>query len=440
MDFKDLGLKEVTQLRLNKLGIKVPTPIQDKVIPVLLDGQDIIGQAQTGTGKTYAFVLPIIEKLQKNVPFIQTLILSPTRELAIQITNVIEKIKTPDINVIAVYGGQDVEKQLHQLKKNISIVVATPGRLIDHMKRGNIDISRLSYLVLDEADQMLHIGFQEEIRYIMKQAPVNRQTMLFSATISKEITMLAKKYTKNAQYISVEKKQGPALTIKQYSMHTTDRAKQATIMTLIQKHQPYMAVIFCRTKRRVSKLYEVLKSNDFECGELHGDLSQAKREQVMKDFRKGKFPLLIATDVAARGLDIEGITHVFNYDIPLDAESYVHRIGRTGRAGIEGFAITFYSSDDRPLLDSIENQLQISIEKLQAPKKAEEKPKVMDTNKRTGVGKKTRTPKKSSTASKEKKFASTKRTSNINEKHVLTKKSKNNTGSAIFKPKKSKKK
>ena len=374
--FKELGLSELAINKLKKLGIQQPTPIQEGTIPFLMKGKDVIAQAQTGTGKTFAFTLPILEKVNSELNHVQALILTPTRELAIQITAEINKVKEEELQVLAVYGGQDVEKQLKQLKGNTTIVIATPGRLIDHIKRGNIDLSHLSYLVLDEADQMLHIGFLDEIGYIIRRTPTDRQTMLFSATISKEVQKLAKKYTIDAEYISVEKKQGPALTVKQVSIHTPDRAKQGILMSLVKEYNPYMAIIFCRTKRRVSKLYEVLRANHFNCNELHGDLSQAKREQVMKDFRNGKYQLLIATDVAARGLDIDGITHVFNYDIPLDAESYVHRIGRTGRAGLDGFAITFYSSDDRPLLDSIEEELRIKIEKLPQPKasKSDEKP------------------------------------------------------------------
>lgn len=391
--FTDLGLSSSTIEKLKKQGIKQPTPIQAKVIPPLLKGGDLIVQAQTGTGKTFAFVLPILEKLDTDAKHIQTLILTPTRELAIQITDEIMKMKQEAIKVLAVYGGQDVDKQLKVLQKDVSIVVATPGRLIDHIKRGTVDLSKISYFVLDEADQMLHIGFLDEISYIMRHIPKSRQTMLFSATISKEVEKLAKKYTKNAEYFTVEAKQGPAKTVKQVSIHTTDRAKQGTLMTLVKEANPYMAVIFCRTKRRVTKLYEVLLANKFSCGQLHGDLSQTKREQVMKAFRDGKFQLLIATDVAARGLDIDGITHVYNYDIPQDAESYVHRIGRTGRAGTEGYAVTFYSSDDRDLLDTIEEQLAIKIEKIQQPKKTDKNKKELETKPQVKKDKKQGSPK-----------------------------------------------
>ncbi|MFT8322698.1 MAG: DEAD/DEAH box helicase [Bacillus sp. (in: firmicutes)] len=460
-NFQSLGISSLLQETLKKHHINKPTPIQEKAIPTILDGQDIIAQAQTGTGKTFAFTLPILETLNKETAYIQALILSPTRELAIQITDEINKVKTDDIHVLAAYGGQDVDKQLNRLKQKISIVVATPGRLIDHLRRGTIDLSQLTCLVLDEADQMLHIGFKEEMEFIIKQTPKTRQTLLFSATISEDIKRLAKKYTKDGKYITVEKTQGPALTVKQMSIHTPPRVKQAALMSLVKNDQPFMAVIFCRTKRRVSKLYEALRSFHFSCRELHGDLSQGKREQVMKEFRESKFQLLIATDVAARGLDIDGITHIYNYDIPLDAESYVHRIGRTGRAGSEGAAITFYTSEDRPLLDTIENQLNIKIEKMPLPKKEGEQ-KEQTSTKHTGEKKrqsaaKARPNKRKKTSGnskehsfssekREKKQSSSNRGNNAEKPNKKTDKplqkgrNQKSSGSAIFKPKKTKKK
>ncbi|PWW25859.1 ATP-dependent RNA helicase DeaD [Cytobacillus oceanisediminis] len=364
-EFLTLGISKQLSKTLLNHGIGKPTPIQEQAIPAVIEGKDLIAQAQTGTGKTFAFILPILEKIDPSAAFIQALIVTPTRELALQITDEVLKLTADNaaIDVLAVYGGQDVDKQLKKLKKNVHIVVGTPGRLLDHIKRETIDLSSTNFLVLDEADQMLHIGFLDEVEDIIKETPPERQTMLFSATIPPEIRKLAKKHMKEPEYIQIEKTQGPAHSVKQLAIHTTDRAKQATIMQLVQTHRPYLAVIFCRTKRRVSKLYEVLKSNGFQCDELHGDLSQAKREQVMKRFRDAEIQLLIATDVAARGLDVEGVTHVFNYDIPLDPESYVHRIGRTGRAGTKGLAITFYSSADKPLLETIEKGLNIKIPK-----------------------------------------------------------------------------
>lgn len=364
-DFKTLEISESIINKLRSYGVAKPTPIQEKAIPIVMGGKDVIAQAQTGTGKTFAFILPILEKINPLASHVQALIVTPTRELALQITDEFQKL-TDDItgvDVLAVYGGQDVDKQLKKLKKNVQIVVGTPGRLLDHIRRGTVQLSKLSFLVLDEADQMLHIGFLNEVVDIISETPNNRQTMLFSATMPEEIRSLANMHMRNPEYIQVEKTQGPAENVKLIAIHTIDRAKQATLMQLIESHRPYLAVIFCRTKRRVSKLYEVLKAHKFLCDELHGDLSQAKREQVMKRFRDGEIQLLIATDVAARGLDVEGVTHVFNYDIPQDAESFVHRIGRTGRAGTKGIAITFYSSDDRSTLDMIEKELNIHIQK-----------------------------------------------------------------------------
>jgi ATP-dependent RNA helicase DeaD len=376
-DFSLLGISSPIVEKLRGHGIAKPTPIQQQAIPSVLKGTDIIAQAQTGTGKTFAFILPILEKINLEAEQVQALIVTPTRELALQITEEIEKLIS-DINgvdVLAVYGGQDVEKQLKKLKKGMQIVVGTPGRLLDHIRRETIRLSEISFLVLDEADQMLHIGFLNEVEDIIRETPASRQTMLFSATMPPEIRQLAKKHMRDPEYIQVEKTQGPAESVKQIAIHTTDRAKQATLIQLVETYRPYLAVVFCRTKRRVSKLFDVLKANGFSCDELHGDLSQAKRERVMKRFRDAEIQLLIATDVAARGLDVEGVTHVFNYDIPEDADSYVHRIGRTGRAGMTGLAITFYSSADRPMLETIGHELNIIIPKQSIGNKEEDEEK-----------------------------------------------------------------
>jgi ATP-dependent RNA helicase DeaD len=363
--FISLGISEAIAETLKIHGISEPTPIQEKAIPLLLDGKDIIAQSQTGTGKTFAFVLPILEKLDASNPNIQALIVTPTRELALQITHEIQKLieHIDGINILAVYGGQDVASQLKKLKKNIHIVVGTPGRLLDHIRRETVDFSKAAFLVLDEADQMLHIGFLDEVEEIIKQTPKTRQTLLFSATMPDEIRKLAKRHMYKPENIQIEKTQAPLANIKQIAISTADRAKQNDLIESLRMYQPFLGVIFCRTKRRVSKLNDALKANHFNCDELHGDLSQAKREQVMKKFRDAKIQYLIATDVAARGLDVDGVTHVFNYDMPLDTESYIHRIGRTGRAGNEGLAVSFYSPKDKPLLDMIESDLNVRIEK-----------------------------------------------------------------------------
>lgn len=367
-DFINLGISAEMAGVLRENGIAVPTPIQELAIPAALDGKDLIAQAQTGTGKTLAFILPILEKLDGEAGHIQALVVTPTRELALQITAELGKLVSGSgVNVLAVYGGQDVEKQLKKLDKGVQIVVGTPGRLLDHIRRETVRLGNLSTLVLDEADQMLHIGFLNEVEAIIRETPASRQTMLFSATMPEDVRMLAKKHMRNPEYMQVEKTQGPAETVNQLAVQTTDRGKQGALMELVNTHRPFMAVVFCRTKRRVGRLYEVLKANGFSCEELHGDLSQAKREQVMKRFRDAEFQLLIATDVAARGLDVEGVTHVFNYDIPQDADSYVHRIGRTGRAGTQGLAITLFTAADRQELLALEKELAIRIKKENAP-------------------------------------------------------------------------
>ncbi len=380
--FSSLGISGELVQALETLNITEPTPIQKQAIPFALEGKDLIAQAQTGTGKTFAFLLPIIENIDIKSEHVQALIVTPTRELALQITNEVQKLIShlEDVNVLAVYGGQDVEKQLHKLKKNVQIVIATPGRLLDHLRRESIDLSDVSFLVLDEADQMLHIGFLPEVESIIAQTSSARQTMLFSATMSDDVKSLAKKHMKNPQIVQIEKKQGPADKVEQLAIQTTDRGKQGTLIHLIKTQQPFMAVIFCRTKRRVSKLFGILQNEGFLCDELHGDLSQAKRERVMKNFRDAKVQLLVATDVAARGLDVEGVTHVYNYDIPEDSESYIHRIGRTGRAGMDGLAVTLYTADDISLLSDIEGDLKISI-----PKEQVDLPKNHDTSKKKTI-------------------------------------------------------
>ncbi|MDM5188738.1 DEAD/DEAH box helicase [Bacillus sp. DX4.1] len=364
-DFLELGISETFNDTLRENGIAEATPIQEKAIPVVLSGKDIIGQAKTGTGKTLAFVLPILEKIDPDSSDVQALIVAPTRELALQITSEIEKmlVHKEDINVLAVYGGQDVAQQMRKLKGNTHIVVATPGRLLDHLRRETIELSNVSMLVLDEADQMLHFGFLYDIEEILEATPESRQTMLFSATMPKEIKKLAKRYMQGPEVIQIQSAEVTVNNIEQRVVETTDRAKQDALRQLMEQNQPFLAIIFCRTKRRASTLYAALKGYGYNCDELHGDLSQGKRERVMKSFRDAKIQYLIATDVAARGLDVEGVTHVFNYDIPEDVESYIHRIGRTGRAGGTGLAITFVAPKDEMYLKDIEKGIGATLQR-----------------------------------------------------------------------------
>lgn len=361
-NFRELGISEELELVLRKEGITKPTPVQEKSIPDLLNGKDVIAQAQTGTGKTLAFMLPLIQKIDESKGDIQGLIITPTRELAIQITNEAKKLSgAKDITILAAYGGQDVEQQVRKLKNGIHLVIATPGRLLDHMRRGTINLGKLQTLVLDEADEMLRMGFLNDIESIVLGTPKTRQTMLFSATIPNDVRSLGTKFMKSPVQIEV---QGDNITldeIKQVVLETTDRGKLDTLCQLIDEFRPYLAIVFCRTKRRVSSLHADLRARGYNADELHGDLSQGKRERVMKSFRNAEIQILVATDIAARGLDVEGITHVINYDIPEDAESYIHRIGRTGRIGNLGMAVTIITERDKSALALIERKIKMDF-------------------------------------------------------------------------------
>ncbi|WP_152396289.1 DEAD/DEAH box helicase [Paenibacillus guangzhouensis] len=364
--FSKLGIRTELALKLQELGITSPTPIQEESIPFIHNEHDVIAEAQTGTGKTLAFVLPMLERINVNNDGVQGLILTPTRELAIQITTELKKLApVVGARVLAAYGGQDVERQLRKLEGAVHIVVATPGRLLDHLRRGSITLGKLKMLVLDEADQMLHMGFLTEVQDIIVQTPTRRQTLLFSATMPLQVRQLAQAYMKQPHHVKVEAKQVTVEEITQIAMQVTDRSKFNDLCTLIDQQRPYLAVVFCRTKRRASKLNQELQEQGYASDELHGDLTQAKREQVMKKFREARLQILVATDMAARGLDVEGVTHVFNYDIPADAELYIHRIGRTGRAGNTGTAITFVTSHDRGALEAIERGIRMTLPKRQ---------------------------------------------------------------------------
>jgi ATP-dependent RNA helicase DeaD len=361
-----MGIRKGINHTLKSMGITIPTPIQTQTIPIVLDGQDVIAQAQTGTGKTLAFVLPILEKVDASNPDTQALILTPTRELAHQITKEIKRLmeNVEGVSVLSVYGGQDIQTQLKKLKGAQHIIVATPGRLLDHVRKGTIDLATISMLVIDEADQMLLMGFLPDVDTVAGEMFSSRQTMLFSATIPDEIHALAKKYMKTPKFIEIKEKQVTVEKINQYAVETTDRRKEGTMLHLIEEHNPYLAIIFCRTKARVQKLTETLKQQGVECEALHGDIPQSKRNRAMKWFRDAKIQYLVATDVAARGLDVEGITHVYNYDIPQDLETYIHRIGRTGRANGEGQAFTLFAPRDVDFLHMIEKGIDMPLEKL----------------------------------------------------------------------------
>lgn len=363
-DFTGLGIRREINDILRQMGITKPTEIQNEAIPVILAGKDVVGQSQTGTGKTLAFVLPILEKIDNTKPIIQAMIITPTRELALQITNEVTKIADQlDINVLSVYGGQDVDRQIKKLRGATHIVIGTPGRLMDHLRRKTIYLSGVSKLVLDEADQMLHLGFLDDVEELVRQTSTKRQTMLFSATMPSKVRGLAARYMHKPTDIRI---QTPNITldeIKQVIVEVPEPEKINKLCSLMEEYRPYLAIIFCHTKKRAMAVTGALVQKGYAADELHGDLSQPQREQVMRRFRDAKIQILVATDIAARGLDVEGVTHVFNYDVPRDVDSYIHRIGRTGRAGEKGMAITLIDPHEQPYVRMIEHGISVSIEK-----------------------------------------------------------------------------
>ncbi|EQG05199.1 DEAD/DEAH box helicase [Clostridioides difficile] len=362
MDFKSLGISENTINILKKSGITTPTPIQKESIKLIKEGKDVIAEAQTGTGKTLAFLLPIFENISLDINDIQVLILSPTRELAIQITEEAMKLKeSKDVSILAAYGGKDIGSQIKKLKGNIHMIIATPGRLLDHLNRKTIDLSKLKTFVLDEADQMLLMGFKNEVEAILKETSNKKQTLCFSATINSQVKKLAYRYTKNPVVVSIQKEEITLNNIKQEVVETTDRKKLDALCKVLDEDNPFMAIIFCRTKRRVDNLEEALAIRGYNCQKLHSDIAQSKRERIMKSFRNLDIQYLIATDVASRGLDISGVSHIYNYVLPETPEAYIHRIGRTGRAGEEGYTCAFIDPKNERMLSEIETAIESKI-------------------------------------------------------------------------------
>ncbi|MCA9833919.1 MAG: DEAD/DEAH box helicase [Thermomicrobiales bacterium] len=366
--FADLGLSTVLLESISQLGFKKPTPIQEAAIPALLNGEDIIGQAQTGSGKTAAFGLPIIDMIDGRDRRIQALILTPTRELAIQVSDALHNYgKHKGIQTLAIYGGQAYERQFRGLERGVHIVVGTPGRVMDHMRRGTLRFDDLRFFVLDEADEMLDMGFVDDIETILASVPEERQTALFSATMPSRIADLANRYLRSPKHISVRGKQMTVAEINQTSYEFPRGKKVEALTRILEAENPTSAMIFCRTKRNVDELGEALLQRGLPVETLHGDLSQVQRDRVMRRFRNGQAQILIATDVAARGLDIPEVSHVINYDVPESHETYVHRIGRTGRAGRTGEAITLVSPREFRWLRQVERTTRATIEPRRLP-------------------------------------------------------------------------
>lgn len=350
--------------QLHKMGINKPMPVQEQAIPALFAGRDVIARAQTGTGKTLAFLVPLAEKIDTSKSYAQALVITPTRELAQQIATEMKKILgESEIKVLAVTGGRDYETQKYKLEGRSHVLVGTPGRLLDHIKKGNTSLGGVKYLVLDEVDEMLQQGFMDDaLDLIAMTAPVH-QTMLCSATLSEEVRKLGRKLTKNCALIDINPEKATVDKIKQICLKTTEEYKNKAVAALIDRLNPYLMIVFCMSKERTKELGDWLGMQGYNVDVLHGEMSPAKRKTVMKAFRDAKIQILVASDLAARGLDVEGVTHVINYDIPHDVDWYVHRIGRTGRAGNEGEAITLYTADEVKWLRNIENKLGVLMER-----------------------------------------------------------------------------
>ena len=367
--FEDMNISNEICRAVLDMGFEEATPIQSQAIPVILEGKDIIGQSQTGTGKTAAFGIPLLERINPEDRRLQALILCPTRELAIQVSEEFRKLlKYKDnIRVLPIYGGQPIDRQIAALRKGTQVVIGTPGRVMDHMRRRTIKAETVQMMVLDEADEMLDMGFREDIETILVKIPEEHQTLLFSATLSPEILDITKRFQKNPEFIKIVRKELTVPNIEQYYFDVKEKTKLDALCRIIDVYDPKLAMVFCNTKKRVDDLVEMLQGRGYFAEGLHGDLKQAQRDKVMQKFRNGTIEILVATDVAARGIDVDDIDVVFNYDVPQDEEYYVHRIGRTGRAGKAGKAFTFCVSKEIYKLRDIMRYTKTKIQQQKLP-------------------------------------------------------------------------
>lgn len=361
--FEEMGLSEEIQKAVRYMGFEEASPIQAKAIPAMISGIDLIGQAQTGTGKTAAFGIPILEKVDPKLKKLQAIVLCPTRELAIQVADEIRNLSRymHGIKVLPIYGGQDIVKQIRSLKSGTQIVIGTPGRVMDHMRRKTMKLDFVHTVVLDEADEMLNMGFREDIEFVLSGVHEERQTVLFSATMPKPIMEITKKFQNNAKVIKVTKKELTVPNIEQYYYDVKPKKKEEVLSRLLDIYSPRLSVVFCNTKKQVDLLVNALLGRGYFAAGLHGDMKQEQRDRVMQGFRTGKTEILVATDVAARGIDVDEVEAVFNYDLPQDDEYYVHRIGRTGRAGREGRAFSFVSGKEVYKLKEIQRYCKTKI-------------------------------------------------------------------------------
>lgn len=366
--FKDLNLSNKMNRAIADMGFEEATPIQSLAIPPILAGRDVIGQAQTGTGKTAAFGIPVLEKLDPANKNIQAVILCPTRELAIQVAEELKKLsKYIKMSVLPVYGGQPIERQIKALKRGVQVIIGTPGRVMDHLHRGTLKMDEVRMIILDEADEMLDMGFRDDIEFVLRYMPANRQMLLFSATMSPVILGLTRKYQDNPEMLKVAHQELTVPEIQQIYFEVKEQTKLDLLTRLIDMHNLKLALVFCNTKRRVDRLVGRLQTRGYFADGLHGDMSQNQRDRVMAKFRKGQVEILVATDVAARGIDVDNVEAVFNYDVPNNEEYYVHRIGRTGRAGKAGQAFTFVSGKEIYNLRDIQRYTKVKIQQQKIP-------------------------------------------------------------------------
>lgn len=369
MKFEELNLSSTIQKALKEFGYRETTPIQEKTIPILLEGKDVIGQSQTGTGKTASYGLPILQKIDPSKRTVQAMVLCPTRELAVQVTNELRKFNKyqEGVSCEAIYGGEPIERQITRLKRGVQIIVGTPGRVMDHMRRKTLKLTHVTMVVLDEADEMLNMGFEEDIETILKEVPLQRQTILFSATMNSRILKIAQKYLKQPVSVKIKTKELTVDKIEQISLEMKSSMKNETLMRLIDINNPKKAMVFCNTKKKVEDVIELLKAKGYRAEALHGDIKQAQRDRIMKSLKKGDFQILVATDVAARGIDVEDLEMVVNYDIPQEEEYYVHRIGRTGRNGKIGKAYTFVVGKEKSKIGSIQKYANTKLQQGKIP-------------------------------------------------------------------------
>ena len=370
--FDELPLSPATRKAIDEAGFEAPTPIQARAIPVLVEGRDLVGQAQTGTGKTAAFALPLIQLVDDADSATQALVLAPTRELAVQVAGEFHNFaKHTKLKIVPVYGGQPIDRQFRALRSGAHIVVGTPGRILDHLRRGTLKLDSVRACVLDEADEMLAMGFLEDMETILAELPEERQIALFSATMPPRIAALAKKFLRNPAHVTVKAKKRTVETTNQTYYEVPPGKKLDALSRILDMETPGPTIVFCRTRKDTEEVAEALRVRGYGAEALNGDMAQPERDRVMRRFREGQADLLVATDVAARGLDIESVTHVVNYDIPWDVEQYIHRVGRTGRAGREGDAITLIESKERRQLRVIEAMIGAKIEPARIPTAAD---------------------------------------------------------------------